>query len=151
MLVRPWLKSCMLGFSIIWTKNFQMSKQARFRRGRGTRDQTAHIHWIIKKARKFQKNSYLYFIDFTKAFDCVDHNKLWKALKEMGIPDHLTCLLRNLWVKKQQLEPCMEQLIGSRLREEYNRAVCSHPVCLTYVWNTSWEIPGWMSYKLESR
>ena len=114
-----------------------MSKQARFRKGRGTRDQTASIHWIIEKARIFQKNIYLYFTDFSKAFDCVDHNKLWKALKEMGISDHLTCLLRNLCVNKQQLESCMEQLIGSRLREEYNRAVCSHPVCLTYVWNIS--------------
>ena len=65
--------------------------------------------WIIKKARKFQKNIYLYFIDYAKAFGYVDHNKLWKILKEMGIPDHLTCLLRNLYVKKQQLEPDMEQ------------------------------------------
>ena len=78
-----------------------MSKQAGFRKGRGTRDQTANIHWIIEKARKFQKNIYLYFIDFTKAFDCVDHNQLWKALKEMGIPDHLTCLLRNLYVGQE--------------------------------------------------
>ena len=70
--------------------------QAGFRKGRGTRDQIANIHWIIEKAREFQKNIYFYFIDYTKAFDCVDHNKLWKILKEMGIPDHLTCLLRNL-------------------------------------------------------
>ena len=70
--------------------------QARFRKGRGTRDQIANIHWIIKKARKFQKTIYLCFIDYAKAFDCVDHNKLWKILQEMGIPDHLTCLLRNL-------------------------------------------------------
>ena len=69
--------------------------QAGFRKGR-TRDQIANIHWIIEKAREFQKNIYLCFIDYTKAFDCVDHDKLWKALKEMGIPDHLTCLLRNL-------------------------------------------------------
>ena len=70
--------------------------QAGFRKGRGTRDQIANIHWIIKKAREFQKSIYFCFIDFAKAFDCVDHNKLWKILKEMGIPDHLTCLLRNL-------------------------------------------------------
>ena len=70
--------------------------QAGFRKGRGTRDQTANIHWIIKKAREFQKNIYFSFIDYAKAFDYVDHNKLWKILKEMGIPDHLTCLLRNL-------------------------------------------------------
>ena len=70
--------------------------QAGFRKGRGTRDQIANIRWIIKKARKFQKNIY-YFIDYIKAFDFVDHNNLWKILKEMGIPNHLTCLLRNLY------------------------------------------------------
>ena len=70
--------------------------QAGFRKGRRTRDQTANIRWIIEKAREFQKNIYFCFIDYTKAFDCVDHNKLWKILKEMGIWDHLTCILRNL-------------------------------------------------------
>ena len=70
--------------------------QAGFRKGRGTGDQIANTLWIIKKAREFQKIIYLCFIDYAKAFDCVDHNKLWKILKEMGIPDHLTCLLRNL-------------------------------------------------------
>ena len=71
--------------------------QAGFRKGRGTRDQIANIHWIIEKAREFQENIYFCFIDYAKAFDCVDHNQLWKILKEMGIPDHLTCLLRNLY------------------------------------------------------
>ena len=71
--------------------------QAGFRKGRGTRGQIANIHWIIEKAREFQKNIYFCFVDYTKAFDYVDHNKLWKILKEMGIPDHLTCLLRNLY------------------------------------------------------
>ena len=71
--------------------------QAGFRKGRGTRDQIANICWIIEKAREFQKNIYFCFIDYVKAFDYVDHNKLWKILKEMGIPDHLTCLLRNLY------------------------------------------------------
>jgi len=70
--------------------------QAGFRKGRGTRYQIANIRWIIKKAREFQKNIYFCFIDYAKGFDCVDHNKLWKILKEMGISDHLTCLLRNL-------------------------------------------------------
>ena len=70
--------------------------QAGFRKGRGTRDQIANIRWIIKKAREFQKNIYFCFLDYAKAFDYVDHNKLWKILQEMGIPDHLTCLLRNL-------------------------------------------------------
>ena len=71
--------------------------QARFRKGIGIRDQTANIHWIIEKAREFQENIYFCFIDYTKTFDCVHHNKLWKILKEMGIPDHLTCILRNLY------------------------------------------------------
>ena len=70
--------------------------QAAFRKGRGTRDQIAKICWIMEKAREFQKNIYFCFIDYAKAFDCVDHDKLWKILKEMGILDHLTCLLRNL-------------------------------------------------------
>ena len=70
---------------------------AKFRKGRGTRDQIANIHWIIEKAREFQKNIYFCFIDYAKAFDCMDHNKLWKILKKMGIPAHLTCLLRNLY------------------------------------------------------
>jgi hypothetical protein len=75
--------------------------QAGFRKGRGTRDQIANIHWIMEKAREFQKNIYFCFIDYAKAFDCVDHNKLWKILKEMGIPDHLICLLRNLYAGQE--------------------------------------------------
>ena len=75
--------------------------QAGFRKGRGTRDQIAHICWIIEKAREFQKSIYFCFIEYNKAFDCVDHNKLWKILKEMGIPDHLTCLLRNLYAGQE--------------------------------------------------
>ena len=75
--------------------------QGGFRKGRGTRDQIANIRWIMEKARDFQKNIYFCFIDYAKAFDCVDHNKLWKNLKEMGIPDHLTCLLRNLYAGQE--------------------------------------------------
>ena len=75
--------------------------QAGFRKGSRTRDQIFNICWIIKKARKFQKNIYFCFIDYAKAFDCVDHNKLWKILKEMGIPDHLTCLLKNLYAGQE--------------------------------------------------
>ena len=75
--------------------------QAGFRKGRGTRDQIANIHWIFKKAREFQKNIYFCFIDYAKGFDCVNLNKLWKILKEMGIPDHLTCLLRNLYAGRE--------------------------------------------------
>ena len=77
--------------------------QAGFRRARGTRDQTANICWIIKKAKEFQKNIYFCFIDYTNAFDWVDHNKLWKILKKMGIPDHLTCLLTNLYAGQEAI------------------------------------------------
>ena len=75
--------------------------QAGFRKGRGTRDQIVNILWIMEKVREFQKNIYFCFIDYAKAFDCVDHNKLWKILKELGIPDHLTCLLRNLYAGQE--------------------------------------------------
>ena len=75
--------------------------QAGFRKGRGTSDQILNIHWIIKKAREFQENTYCCFIDYAKAVDCVDHNKLWKILQETEIPDHLTCLLRNLYVGQE--------------------------------------------------
>ena len=83
--------------------------QAGFRKDRGTRDQIANISWIIKKAREFQKNIYFCFIDYAKAFDYVDHNKLWKILQEMGILDHLTCLLRNLYAGQEETELDMEQ------------------------------------------
>ena len=123
--------------------------QGGFRKEWGSRDQNAIIHWIIEKAREFRKNIFLCFIDYTEAFDCVHRGKLWNALTGMGMPEYFTCLLRNLYaVKKQQLEPCMEQLIGSRLKKEYDRAVCCHPVCLTYMLNTSSEMLGWRSYKL---
>ena len=85
------LESCLPGLDV----------QAGFRKGRGTRDQIANIRWISEKATEFQKNIYFCFIDYAKAFDCVDHNKLWKILKEMGIQDHLTCLLRNLYTGQE--------------------------------------------------
>ena len=89
--------------------------QAGFRKGRGTRDQIANICWIIEKGGNIQKNIYICFIDYAKAFDCVDHNKLWKILEEMGIPENLTYPLRNLMqVRKQQLELDMEQQTGSK-------------------------------------
>ena len=97
--------------------------QAGFRKGRGTRDQIANICWIIKKAREFQKNIYFCFIDYAKAFDCVDHNKLWKAFKEMGIPDHLTCLLRNVYAGQEAAELDMEQQTSSKLGKEFVKAV----------------------------
>ena len=89
--------------------------QAGFRKSRGTRDQIVNICWIIKKAREFQKNIYFCFIDYAKTFNYVNHNKLWNILKEMGIPDHLTCLLRNLYAGQEaQLEVDMEQQTGSK-------------------------------------
>ena len=96
MLVKQCSKFSKPGFSNMWT-----DVQAGFRKCRGTRDQIANIHWIIEKAREFQRNIYFYFIDYVKALDCVDPNKLWKILKEMGIPDHLTCLLRNLYAGQE--------------------------------------------------
>ena len=89
--------------------------QAGLRKGRGTRDQIANIRWIIEKAREFQKNIYFCFIDYAKAFDCVDHNKLWKILKEMGIPDHLTWFLRNLYAGQEAtVRTGHEQQTGSK-------------------------------------
>ena len=112
--------------------------QAGFRKGRGTRDQIANICWIMEKTGEFQKNIYFCFIDYAKALDCVDHNKLWKILKEMGIPDHLTCLLRNLYAgQKQQLELDMEQQTGSKEEKEYVKAVYCHPAYLTSMQSTS--------------
>ena len=116
----------------------RLDVQAGFRKGRGTRDQIAKFRQIIKKAREFQKNFYFCFIDYAKDFDCVDRNKLWKILKEMGIPDHLTCLLRNyMQVKKQQLELGMEHQTGSRKEKEYVKAAYCHPAYLTYMQSTS--------------
>ena len=123
---------------------------AGFRKGRGTRDQIANIHWIIEKAREFQKN--IYFIDYTKAFDCVDHNKLWKSLQEMGIPDHLSASWEICMpVKKQQLEPDMEQWAGSKLGKECVKAVYCDLAYLTYMQSPSCEMPGWMKHEPESR
>ena len=112
--------------------------QAGFRKGRGTRGQIANICWIIEKAKQFQKNIYFFFIDYAKAFDWVDHNKLWKILKEMGIPDHLTCLLRNLYAGQEAtVEPDMEQQTGSKQEKEYVKVVYCNPAYLTYMQSTS--------------
>ena len=123
-----------------------------FRKDRGTRDQIANIWWIIEKAREFQKNIYFCFIDYAKAFDCVDHNKLWKILKEMGIPDHLTCLLRNLYAGQ---EATVRTGHGTtdwfQIGKKYVKAVYCHPAYLTSMQSTSWETLGWMKHKLESR
>ena len=112
--------------------------QAGFRKGRGTRNQIANIRWIIKKARKFQKNIYFCFIDYAKAFNYVDHNKLWKILKEMGIPDHLTCLLRNLYAGQEAIvRTGHEQQNGSKQEKEYVKAVYCYHVYLTFMQSTS--------------
>ena len=108
--------------------------QAGFRKGRGTRDQFTNIHWIIKKAREFQKNIYFCFIDYTKAFDYVDHNKEWKIFKEMGISDHLTCLLRNLYADQEARHG---KMTGSKSGKEYIKAVYCHPAYLIYMQSTS--------------
>ena len=111
--------------------------QAGFRKGKGSRDQIANIRWIIEKAREFQKNIYC-IIDYAKAFDFMDHNKLWKILKEMGIPDHLTCLLRNLYAgQKATVRTGPKQRTGSKLGTEYVKAVYCHPAYLTYMQRTS--------------
>ena len=108
--------------------------QAGFRKGRGTRNQIASICWIFKIAREFQKNIYFCFIDYAKAFDCVDHNKLWKLLQEMGIPDHLTCLLKNLYASQEAtVRTGHGTTNGSKLGKKYIKAVYCHPAYLTYM------------------
>ena len=109
---------------------------AGFKRGRGTREQITNIYWHIKKAREFQKNIYFFFIDYTKACDCVDHNKLWKILKDMRLPDHLTCLLRNLYVGQEATVRTWNN-IDSKSGKEYVKAVYCHPAYLTYMQSTS--------------
>ena len=118
-------------------------------KGRGTRDQIANSHWILEKPREFQKNIYLCFIDYAKAFDCVDHNKLENTLGDGNTrPPYLPPVKL---VKKQQLELDMEQQKGSKSRKEYVKAVYCHPVYLTSIQSIPCEMPGWMNHKLESR
>ena len=122
--------------------------QAVFRKGRGTRDHIANICWIIIKAREFQKN--ICFIDYAKAFAVwitTNHGKV----QEMGIPDHLTCLLRNLYGGQEATVITGHGTIGSKLGKEYIKAVYCHPAYLTHMQSTSCKMPGWMKHKLESR
>ena len=124
--------------------------KAGFRKGRGTRDQIDNIHWIIEKAREFQRN--ICFTVCAKAFDCVDHNKLWKILKRWKYQITLpvsweTCMQ----VKKQQLRPYMEQRTASKLGKEYVKTIYCHPAYLTSILSTSCEMLGWMNHKLELR
>ena len=133
------------------------SVQIGFTKARGTGDQIANIHWIIKKAREFQKLIYFCFTDYAKAFDWADHNKLWQILKEMGIPEHLTCLLRNLYAGQEATVRTGQGKTGSKetiwthskLGKEYIQATYCHLAYLTYMQSTSCEMLGWM--KLASR
>ena len=111
--------------------------QAAFRKGRGTRDQIASICWIIKKTREFQKSIYLYLIDYAKAFDCVDHNILWNILQEIEIPDHLSCLLRNLYAGQEATVRT-----GTTDWFQIGKGVYSHPAYLTYMQSTSYCLTG---------
>ena len=124
--------------------------QAGFRKGRGTRDQIANIRWIIEKAREFQKN--LCFTDYTKVFDCADHNKLWKILTEMGVPDHLTCLLRNLYAGQ---EATVRTGHGTtdwfQIRKGVHQGCILSPCLFTSMQTISCEMPGWIKHKLDSR
>ena len=123
--------------------------QVGFRKGRGTRDQVANIRWIIKKAREFQKNIYFCSIEYAKAFDCVDHNKLWKILQEMGIPDHLTCLLRNLYAGQEAI-----LRTGHGTTDWFQIGKGVRHVCvlssayLSFMQNTLCKMLGWMNHKL---
>ena len=114
------------------------SIQAGFRKSRETGNQIANIHWIIEKTRDYQKYIYFCFIDYAEAFYSMDHNNLWKILQEMGIPDHLICLLRHLYAgQEQQLELDVEQQTGSKSGKQYIKPVYCHPAYLTYMQSTS--------------
>ena len=126
--------------------------KAEFRKGRGTRDQIANIRWIIAKARELQKNIYC-FTDYAKAFDCVDHNKLWKILKEMGILDHFTCLLRNLYAGEEatvrtRLETMDWFKTGKGVHDGCILSPCLYNLYTEYLYT---EMLSWLSYKLKSR
>ena len=131
-------------------RNWELSDvQAGFRKGRGTRDQIVNIHWIIEKTREFQKNIYFCFIDYAKAFDCVDHNKLWKILKEMGLPDYLPCLLRK-WYLGQ--EGTVRTRHGTMDWFNTGKGGCQgficHPAYLTFMQSISCEMPCQMNPKV---
>ena len=119
--------------------NFELPDvQADFRKGRGTRNQIANIRWIMEKPREFQKIIYFCFIDYAKVFDSVDHKKLWKIVKEMGIPDHLTCLLRNVYADQEAtVRTGHGTTDGSKSEKEYIKAVYCHPAYLTSMENIS--------------
>ena len=131
--------------------NWELSAiQAGFRKGRGIRIQIASIHWIMEKASEFLKN--VCFIDHAKPFDCEDHKKLWKILREWEYQTTLPASWETfMQVKKQQLELDMEKQTGSKLEKKYVKAVYFHPVYLTSLQNTLYKMPGWINHKMESR
>ena len=134
----------------MWTENFQMFKLSLEKAEEPEIKLSTSVG--SQKQWEFQKNTYFCSIDYTKAFNCVDHDKQWKILKEMGIPDNLTTSWEIcMQVKKQQWELDMEQSTGSKLGKEYVKAVYCHPAYLTYMQSTSWEMLGCMKHKLESR
>ena len=150
MLVKLCSKSFKLASAVLESRTSDV--QPWFRKGRGTRDQIANVRWIIQRAKEFQKISTPVSSTMAKPLTVCIIINCGKLLKRWEYQTILpvsweTCM----HVKKQQLVHCMEQLIGSRLRKEYDRAVCFHPVCLTCMLSTSWEMQGWISYKLESR
>ena len=113
------------------------------RKGRETRDQIANICWIMERAKEFQRNIYFFIIDYAKAFDCVHHNKLWKIFEEMGIPDHLTCLLRNLYTDQDATVRARYRTADSfKIGKGVVKAIYCHPAYLTYMHSTSCNIPG---------
>ena len=147
MLVRKCLKSFILGFSSMRMENFQMYKLGLEK----TEDQRSNICWITKKARELQKNMYLCFINYAKAFDC-GSQQTGKFFKRWEYQTTLPAFWETcVQITKQQLEMDMKQRTGSILGKEYIKAVYCHPACLIYVQSTSWEMLGWMKHKLESR
>ena len=128
-------------------QNMKPDVQAGFRKGRGTRDQIANIQWIMEKAREFQKNIYFCFIDYAKVFDCVDHNNLWKILKEMRIPDHLTCLLRNLYAGQ---EATVRTGHGRRDWSQIRKGVRQGCILSPYLFNLYAEYIIWYAWLSEA-
>ena len=151
MLAKQCSKFSKPGFNTAWTENFQMFNLDSGK-GRGIRDQIANIHWITEKAREFQKDIYFCFTDSAKAFHCVDHNKLWKILQEMWIPDHLTCLLRNLYAGKEATVTTRhETMYWFKIGRGVHQGCILSPCLFTYMESTECKILGWMKHKLESR
>ena len=151
MLVRSCLKCCMLGFSIMWNKNFQVSKLS-LEKKKELEIKLPAFAGLLRKQGNFSKTSISVSLTMLKAFDCVDYDQLWKALREMGIPDHFTCLLRNLYVGQ---EATVRTLYGTinwfKIKKGIWQGCLLSPHLFTYTLSTSWEMLGWMSYKLESR